>query len=146
MLEALFLTSLLRRGDRCCKNNAFVLKVRGGKASLLALALALAVGLGSYLPAAVIVPLVLGALLVWCVECSLRRRSAKEGVAYEALVKKADRRSVLLASGLIVGESLVGVLVAIVIVFSISRGGSDAPLSIVGSFVRAMGLSPSGWA
>lgn len=112
-----------------------VLKVRGGKARLPALA----VGLGIYLPAAVTVPLVIGALLAWCVERSLRRRAVREGVTYETLAKKADRRGVLLASGLIVGESLVGVLIAIVIVFSISRGGSDAPLSIISGFGSGYG-------
>lgn len=111
------------------------LKARGGKARLPALA----VGIGIYLPPAVTVPLVIGSLLAWCVERSLRRRATAEGVSFEALAKAADRRGVLLASGLIVGESLVGVLIAIVIVFSISSGGSDAPLSIVGGLGAAWG-------
>lgn len=107
-----------------------LLKARGGKARLPALA----VGIGIYLPPGVTVPLVVGSVLAWCVERSLRRRAATEGVPYEGLAKAADRRGVLLASGLIVGESLVGVLIAIVIVFSVSGGGSDAPLSIIGGF------------
>lgn len=112
-----------------------ILKKRGGKARLPALA----VGIGIYLPPAVTVPLVIGSLLAWCVERSLRRRAAADGLSYEALAKAAERRGVLLASGLIVGESLVGVLIAIVIVFSISGGGSDAPLSIVAGFGPAWG-------
>ncbi|MDQ7989233.1 MAG: oligopeptide transporter, OPT family [Candidatus Dactylopiibacterium sp.] len=111
------------------------LKARGGKARLPALA----VGIGIYLPAAVTVPLVIGALLAWCVERALRRRAARENLPYAALAKAADRRGVLLASGLIVGESLVGVAIAIVIVVSVSGGGSDAPLSIAGLFGAGFG-------
>jgi len=39
----------------------------------------------------------------------------------------------LFASGLIVGESLIGVALAAIIVVSVSSGGSDSPLALVGS-------------
>ena len=42
------------------------------------------------------------------------------------------RRGTLFASGLIVGESIIGVLLAGVIVVSVSGGGSDSPLALVG--------------
>ncbi|NUT16525.1 MAG: oligopeptide transporter, OPT family, partial [Cupriavidus sp.] len=45
----------------------------------------------------------------------------------------AERRGTLLASGLIVGESLVGVMLAAVIGLS----GSDAPLAVVGGGFEA---------
>ena len=38
----------------------------------------------------------------------------------------------MFASGLIVGESIVGVVLAGVIVASVTNGGSEAPLAIVG--------------
>ena len=39
----------------------------------------------------------------------------------------------LFASGLIVGESLIGVALAAIIVVSVTSGGSDSPLALVGS-------------
>lgn len=76
----------------------------------------LAVGMGIYLPPTVTMPLFLGALIFWYA----KRKSGEQ----------ADRKGALFASGLIVGESLMGVILAMVIVFSISHGGSDSPLAI----------------
>ena len=42
------------------------------------------------------------------------------------------RRGTLFASGLIVGESLIGVALAGIIVISVTSGGSDSPLALVG--------------
>ena len=42
------------------------------------------------------------------------------------------RRGTLFASGLIVGESLIGVALAGIIVVSVTSGGSDSPLALVG--------------
>jgi putative OPT family oligopeptide transporter len=88
----------------------------------------LAVGLGIYLPPTVTMTLVLGALFAWFIERILRRRARAANVAYDIYAASANRRAVLIASGLIVGESLVGVLLAAIIGFS----GKDAPLAIVG--------------
>ncbi|ARS52693.1 OPT family oligopeptide transporter [Kushneria konosiri] len=95
-----------------------LLRRRGGTARLPVLA----VGLGIYLPPSVNMPLVIGALLSWFVARRLARREA-------ATREHAQQRGVLLASGLIVGESLMGVLMAGVIGFT----GSEAPLALVGS-------------
>ena len=43
------------------------------------------------------------------------------------------RRGTLFASGLIVGESLVGVTLAGLIVISVSSGGSNTPMALFGS-------------
>ena len=51
----------------------------------------------------------------------------------QAEVDESKRRGTLFASGLIVGESLIGVLIAAVIAISVSSGGSDSPLALVGS-------------
>ena len=42
----------------------------------------------------------------------------------------------LFASGLIVGESLIGVALAAIIVVSVTSGGSDSPLALVGSDIQ----------
>jgi len=88
----------------------------------------LAVGIGIYLPPTVSAPLVVGAVLAWLLERALRRRAARAGQPYETHAELANRRGTLLASGLIVGESLVGVLMAAVI----GATGSEAPLALVG--------------
>ncbi|WP_230414493.1 OPT family oligopeptide transporter [Collimonas silvisoli] len=89
----------------------------------------LAVGIGIYLPPTVASTLVLGTVLAWVIERILRKRAQKQGVPYVQFAEASNRRGVLLASGLIVGESLVGVLLAAVIGFT----GSDSPLALVGA-------------
>jgi putative OPT family oligopeptide transporter len=101
-----------------------ILRHRGGFARLPVLA----VGIGIYLPPTVASTLVLGTLLAWGIERILKKRAQKQGVPYEQFAEASNRRGVLLASGLIVGESLVGVVLAGVIGFS----GTDSPLALVG--------------
>ena len=105
-----------------------LLKRRGGAARLPVLA----VGLGIYLPPAVDTPLVVGAVLAWWVQRQIKKRAANNNTNADDALKTSERRGVLFASGLIVGESLIGVLLAIVILVSVGSGHSDAPLAIVG--------------
>lgn len=86
----------------------------------------LAVGMGIYLPPVIQTPLVVGAILGYF----LRRHMKKAGG--EEYLKEGERRGTLFASGLIVGESLVGVALAALIVVSVTNGGPDAPLAFVG--------------
>lgn len=86
----------------------------------------LAVGMGIYLPPSVQTPLVIGAVLGYFLNKKLRADKGEEGLA------AGKRRGTLFASGLIVGESIIGVLLAGVIVVSVSGGGSDTPLALVG--------------
>lgn len=89
---------------------------------------ALAVGMGIYLPPTITTPLILGAVFSWVLRIRVAKRVPAE--QYKSAHQQVDRRAALIASGLIVGESIVGVLMAIIIVISLSSGGSDAPLSI----------------
>jgi putative OPT family oligopeptide transporter len=75
----------------------------------------LAVGLGIYLPMEATLPVVVGAVIGW-----IYNRSVKG--------ERAQRLGVLVASGLIVGESLFNVLNAALIV----GFNKDAPLAVVG--------------
>ncbi|MDO4643681.1 MAG: oligopeptide transporter, OPT family [Cardiobacteriaceae bacterium] len=87
----------------------------------------LAVGMGIYLPPSVNMPIIIGAFLA----AFLKSRIYKHHGADSAKrIKNADRIGTLFAAGLIVGESLIGVLLAFIIVVSVSNGGSDAPLAI----------------
>jgi putative OPT family oligopeptide transporter len=85
----------------------------------------LAVGIAIYLPASTTVPVILGSIAGWFYDAwAARQRDPEAG----------KRLGVLLASGLIVGESLFGVALAGIIVAS----GSAAPLAVVGdSFTAA---------
>ncbi len=94
----------------------------------------LAVGIGIYLPPTVAAPIVAGALLAWLLERALRRRAAAANQPYDRFAEAANRRGVLIASGLIVGESLVGVLMAAII----GGTGSEAPLAIAGEAFAGM--------
>ena len=86
----------------------------------------LAVGMGIYLPPSVQTPLVVGAVLGYFLRKHMKAKLGAEQA------KAGERRGTLFASGLIVGESIVGVLLAGVIVVSVSNGGSESPLAIVG--------------
>jgi putative OPT family oligopeptide transporter len=79
----------------------------------------LAIGIGIYLPMDATQPVVVGAVIGWLFDRAMNKRPNAE---------MAKRFGVLLASGLIVGESLLGVLTAGLIVAS----GSAAPLALVG--------------
>ncbi len=79
----------------------------------------LAVGMGIYLPTATTLIMVVGTVAGWAFE----RRAARTRHP-----GRAKQLGVLLASGMIVGESLIGVLFAAIVVFS----GKDDPLSLVG--------------
>jgi len=79
----------------------------------------LAVGLGIYLPMTATQPVVLGAVIGWFYDRAMDRRDNAE---------MAKRLGVLLASGFIVGESLLGVLNAGLIVAT----GEATPLALVG--------------
>ncbi len=81
----------------------------------------LAVGLGIYLPAATTAPAVVGAVFG-----ALYNR----WVSHKPNAAAARRLGVLVASGLIVGESLFGVVLAGIIVIS----GKETPLAVVGDW------------
>jgi putative OPT family oligopeptide transporter len=85
----------------------------------------LAVGLGIYLPVSTTAPVVFGAILGWAYNRWASRQADPE---------QAGQLGVLVASGLIVGESLFGVLLAGLILLL----GNASPLGLVGdSFAAA---------
>ncbi|WP_378954740.1 OPT family oligopeptide transporter [Pelosinus sp. sgz500959] len=93
----------------------------------------LAVGMGIYLPPTLEMPLVIGAVMGYFVNRYLHNRAMQRSPKnIEEDVEVCNRHGVLFASGLIVGESLMGVIIAIIIVLSVTGGGSDSPLSMVG--------------
>ncbi|MEY4878541.1 MAG: hypothetical protein RJB62_9 [Pseudomonadota bacterium] len=77
----------------------------------------LAIGMGIYLPMALTLPVALGSVIGWSYNRAIRKSSDPE---------RSQRLGVLVASGMIVGESLFGVLNAGLIV-ALNR---DAPLAL----------------
>jgi putative OPT family oligopeptide transporter len=91
----------------------------------------LASGIGIYLPVTTTTPIVLGAISGWLYE---------RWVAGRPYAPIAKRLGVLLASGLIVGESLFGVLLAGLIVAS----NKATPLAVVGDNFESAALALGG--
>ncbi|EAH9522163.1 oligopeptide transporter, OPT family [Campylobacter jejuni] len=89
----------------------------------------LAVGIGIYLPPAINIPLVIGGILKYIVMQHLTKKYAKNSHKEEKLAS-CEQRGTLFASGLIVGESIFGVIIAGITVFSVSMGGSENPLAL----------------
>ena len=79
----------------------------------------LAVGLGIYLPTSTTLMIVVGAIVGWYFDRRAERTAKPEAT---------KQLGVLLASGMIVGESIIGVIIAAIVVFS----GKAAPLALVG--------------
>jgi putative OPT family oligopeptide transporter len=102
-------------GMVCIAVDAMLKHATSGRAHLAPLA----VGLGIYLPPSSTLMIVVGAVAGWVFE---RRAALKRDP------EAARQLGVLMASGLIVGESLLGVLLAAIVVFS----GQNAPLAVVG--------------
>ncbi len=103
----------------------------------------LAIGLGIYLPTQSTLMVVVGAVVGWWFDRKADRTSKNP--------ESTKQLGVLLASGMIVGEGLVGVLVAALVGFSDKLGFSnhDFPLSVVGNdFANKPwigGLAPAVW-
>src|SRR5450432_1320882 len=93
----------------------------------------LAVGLGIYLPTASTLMIVVGTIVGWLFD----RRA--EGTSRPEATKQLG---VLLASGLIVGESIIGVVISAIVVFS----GVGAPLALVGAGFETAGIIVGGLA
>jgi putative OPT family oligopeptide transporter len=87
----------------------------------------LAVGLGIYLPTQSTLMIIVGAIVGWFFEQRADRTPKPEAT---------KQLGVLLASGLIVGESIIGVILSAIVVFS----GRAAPLALVGPGFETAGI------
>jgi putative OPT family oligopeptide transporter len=93
---------------------------------------ALTVGIGMYLPLSVEVTIAIGGVLGFLAERRLRAQT--KGKRQEGAVADARRRGVLLASGFLVGESFVGVLLAAADLMA----GQGSSLALVGEGFHTM--------
>jgi len=97
----------------------------------------LAVAVGIYLPIELEVPIFVGGIVAWLVGRTVRRGGGGEGA-----VRQANHRGLLFSSGLITGEALVGIFLAIPFavsqstdVLSLVPEGFDAAASWIGAAV-----------
>jgi putative OPT family oligopeptide transporter len=91
----------------------------------------LAVGLGIYLPTQSTLMIVVGSVVGWVFDRRADRTASPEST---------KQLGVLLASGLIVGEGIIGVIVSAIVVFS----GKSAPLALVGPNFETAGIIVGG--
>jgi putative OPT family oligopeptide transporter len=95
-----------------------VLRIRGS--SFRAPVLAAAIGI--YLPLDVTMPIFLGGLLAWGAERAVLKRRGKAAPATAEEAEQLTRNGMLFSAGMITGEALMGILIAIPIV---SAGRAD---------------------
>lgn len=89
-----------------------ILRIRGSSFRIPVLAAAI----GIYLPMEVTMPIFLGGLLAWLIERSLLSRSTVNSQVSQEEAERLMRKGMLFSAGLITGEALVGILIAIPIV------------------------------
>ena len=104
--------------------DAFLKKISDKKIGLPVIA----VGIGIYLPPSINTPVIIGAFLAWFITRHIANYAKRTG--NKEVAAKAERFGTLFSAGLIVGESLMGVVLAFVIAASVSSGGSEAPLAL----------------
>lgn len=73
----------------------------------------LAVAVGLYLPFELDSAIMLGGVVAWLVSRYQQQNQASKGEGHEAAEKASERTGLLIASGLITGEALIGILLAI---------------------------------
>lgn len=73
----------------------------------------LAVAVGIYLPLELTVPIFIGGVLAWYVGQKVANRAKSEGADPEEAKTNAERKGLLFSSGLITGEALIGIVLAI---------------------------------
>jgi putative OPT family oligopeptide transporter len=76
----------------------------------------LAVAVGLYLPFELDSAIMVGGLISWAVSRYQSKQRSRAGESYQKAKTSSDRTGLLLASGLITGEALIGILLAIPIV------------------------------
>ena len=96
----------------------------------------LAAAVGIYLPLDVTLPIFLGGLLAWVVERAIRARTPNGHALTSDDIERIGRNGTLFSAGMITGEALMGIVIAIPIVVS---GRADV-LALPGSLHFGQGL------
>ncbi len=100
----------------------------------------LAVAVGIYLPIDVTAPIFVGGLVAWAAGRHLARRQAQLGQEFDEIHQKDAGRGVLFASGLITGEALMGILLAIPFALAENTSVLAVPFESLGISPEAVGV------
>lgn len=73
----------------------------------------LAVAVGIYLPLELTVPIFVGGIIAWYAARRVSKRAAAEGSDVEEAMARSERNGLLFSSGLITGEALLGIILAV---------------------------------
>lgn len=100
----------------------------------------LAVAVGIYLPIDVTAPIFVGGLVAWAAGRHMARRQAERGLEIGEIHQKDTGRGVLFASGLITGEALMGIVLAIPFALAESTSVLAVPFDALGIAPGAVSL------
>ena len=101
----------------------------------------LAVAVGIYLPLELDMTIGIGGIIAWLVARAILSRRAQLGDGYDEAVKTSERRGLLFSSGLITGEALVGILLAIPFAAAQSTNVLNLAPEGFDQFATALGLA-----
>lgn len=100
----------------------------------------LAVAVGIYMPLEITVPILIGGLIAHLSGRQIKKQKKALGARYEAVEQKASQRGLLTASGIVAGEALIGILIAVLIVFFPSVRDTISSISIDPTIKTILGL------
>jgi uncharacterized oligopeptide transporter (OPT) family protein len=100
----------------------------------------LAVAVGIYMPLEITVPILIGGLISYFSNKRIKKSKKVLGEHFEEQSQKASQRGLLMASGVVAGEALVGILIAVLIVFFPSVKESISGLVLSESLKLLFGL------
>ena len=99
----------------------------------------LAVAVGIYMPLEITVPILIGGLISYFSERKINRSKKRLGKEFKGKAQQASQRGLLTASGIVAGEALVGIFVAVLIVFFPSIKESISGLAVSESMKLVLG-------
>ena len=102
----------------------------------------LAVAVGIYMPLEITVPILIGGLISYFSERKVNQSKKVLGKDFETKALRAGQRGLLMASGIVAGEALTGLLIAVLIVFfpSVKEAISGLVVSEGLKMMMGMGL------
>lgn len=102
----------------------------------------LGVGMGIYLPLDIIFPIFLGGLIAYLADRKLDKQRGTFGVQYEEAADSARKRGLLFCSGMIAGEAIMGIVLAVpfaayqrIDIFKIRPENFDTPALVLAAVI-----------
>ena len=100
----------------------------------------LAVAVGIYMPLEITVPILIGGVIAHLSQRQIKKQRKALGARYEDVAQRASQRGLLTASGVVAGEALIGILIAVLIVFFPAVRDAISSISMSESVKTLLGL------